>query len=187
MSGQKRTPLPYWGKGQQGSVAGPSAPAAAFASGAPAVPAVPSAAAGPAAPAASASASATASAAPVAPVPAPATFACPACGRTFTRQKGVEKHSANTHVGTVCQVPGCSHTTATEAGMKAHLQGHQRSHQVPAGAVQGGRRYLCAWPCCVRAFTRAWDAHTCFGQHQADAFAATRGAAPAPAPAQQQN
>ncbi|KAK8070528.1 hypothetical protein PG997_010731 [Apiospora hydei] len=49
---------------------------------------------------------------------------------TFTRQKGVEKHAATTHVGTTRHVLCRGHATGTEAGMKAHLKaGHQRSHE----------------------------------------------------------
>ncbi|KAK8023679.1 fungal specific transcription factor domain containing protein [Apiospora rasikravindrae] len=62
---------------------------------------------------------------------------CPVCNRMFTRQKGVEKHFANTHVGTACHVPGCGHTAATEAGMKVHpKEGHPTR---PPGRVRLGR------------------------------------------------
>ncbi|KAK7956366.1 uncharacterized protein PG986_005588 [Apiospora aurea] len=192
MSGQERTPLPFSGKGggnliepisdQLRAMADAAAAAAADAPAAPAGPAGPAGAAAPAAPAAPVPPAVPAVAVAAPAVPAPRRIRLP---DTFTRQRGVWKHVATTHLGTVCQVPGCGHTTGTDARMKAHLKAaHQRSRRV---RVAGADRFQCAWPGCVRTFTRTWDANTCFGRHQADAFAApVAGPVAAPAPAQQQ-
>ncbi|KAK8042479.1 hypothetical protein PG994_012962 [Apiospora phragmitis] len=43
----------------------------------------------------------------------------------------MRRHVNSTHMGTVCQVTSCGHTTATEAELKEHLCMHVRSTPLP--------------------------------------------------------
>ncbi|KAK7958482.1 hypothetical protein PG996_010081 [Apiospora saccharicola] len=74
-------------------------------------------------------------------------------------------HLHYVHVGTACQVAGCGHTTATEAGMRVHI----RQEHFPFAERS---QYECGWDNCGEVFSTWTTALECFHKHQAIALTA---------------